>query len=99
MVNDASPERVEEARLRQEKRFSVSGVKNEKLLYNAQLSHRQVRKFCALGKEESELLKSAMAEFRLSARAFDKILKLARTIADLAESEEIKKEIFKEGYV
>jgi len=57
---------------------------------NAQMSHKQVRKFCALGKEESELLKMAMTELNFSARAYDKILKISMTIADLAGSDEIK---------
>jgi magnesium chelatase family protein len=43
-----------------------------------------------LGKEENELLKMAMTELNFSARAYDKILKVGRTIADLAESEQIK---------
>jgi magnesium chelatase family protein len=43
-----------------------------------------------LGKEESELLKMAMSELNFSARAYNKILKISRTIADLAESEQIK---------
>ncbi len=49
-----------------------------------------MRKFCVLGKEEDELLKMAMTELNLSARAYDKILEVSRTIADLAESEQIK---------
>ena len=60
------------------------------LVSNAQMSHRQVRKFCALGKEENELLKKAMTELNFSARAYDKILKVSRTIADLEGSEQIQ---------
>jgi magnesium chelatase family protein len=77
--------RVNKAHLRQEGRF-----KDEGILCNAQMSHRQVRKFCALGKEEGELLKLAMTELNFSARAYDKILKVSRTIADLAGCENIK---------
>ncbi len=65
-------------------------TESEGILCNSQMSHKQVRKFCALGKEESELLKMAMTELNFSARAYDKILKVSRTIADLAESEDIK---------
>ena len=50
-----------------------------------------------LGKEESELLKMAMSELNFSARAYDKILKVSRTIADLAESEQIKIEHLSEA--
>ena len=56
------------------------------------MSHKQVRKFCVLGKEESELLKMAMTELNFSARAYDKILKVSRTIADLAGADLIKTE-------
>jgi len=59
---------------------------------NTQINHKQVRKFCVLGREENELLKMAMTELNFSARAFDKILKVSRTIADLAASEQIKTE-------
>ena len=88
-------ERVDQARLRQQEHFSAesgsaSGGKNDGILYNAQMSHKQVRKFCILGKEENELLKTAMSQFHLSARAYDKILKVSRTIADLAGAEQIK---------
>lgn len=79
--------RVLKARTIQEKRFQ-----NENVLHNAQMNHKQVRKFCTLGKKENELLKLAMTELNFSARAYDKILKVSRTIADLAESEQIKTE-------
>ncbi|MDD4893869.1 MAG: YifB family Mg chelatase-like AAA ATPase [Candidatus Omnitrophica bacterium] len=78
-------ERVDKARSIQRER-----LKGERAFYNARMNHRQVRKFCALGKEENELLKMAMSELNFSARAYDKILKVSRTIADLAESQDIK---------
>jgi magnesium chelatase family protein len=92
-------ERVNKARATQRERFSAAGAclpdrqgsasggKDEGILCNAQMSHKQVRKFCVLGREESELLKMAMTELNFSARAYDKILKVSRTIADLANSE------------
>jgi magnesium chelatase family protein len=85
-------ERVNKARAIQRERF-----KDEGILYNAQMSHKQVRKFCELGKEESELLKLAMTELNFSARAYDKILKVSRTIADLAGSENMKTEHLSEA--
>jgi magnesium chelatase family protein len=78
-------ERVDKARVIQRERF-----KDEDIFYNAQMSHKQVRKFCTLGKEENELLKMAMAELSFSARAYDKILKISRTVADLAGTGQIK---------
>ena len=85
-------ERVNKARTIQGERFKDEGV-----LCNAQMSHKQVKKFCVLGKEESELLKMAMTELNFSARAYDKILKVSRTISDLAGSEEIKTEHLSEA--
>jgi magnesium chelatase family protein len=89
--------RVEKARAIQRERFSAeggsaSGGKDEGIMCNAHMSHKQVRKFCVLGKEESELLKMAMTELNFSARAYDKILKVSRTIADLVQSEIIQTE-------
>jgi magnesium chelatase family protein len=85
-------ERVNKARLIQKERFKSEGI-----LFNALMSHKQVRKFCVLDKESSDLLKMAMSEFNFSARAYDKILKVSRTIADLAESESIKTEHISEA--
>ncbi|MBU0548587.1 MAG: YifB family Mg chelatase-like AAA ATPase [Candidatus Omnitrophica bacterium] len=84
--------KVDEARVLQMERF-----KEENIFYNAQMNHKQVRKFCVLGNEESELLKMAMAELNFSARAYDKILKVSRTIADLAGSGQIKSEHLSEA--
>jgi magnesium chelatase family protein len=61
-----------------------------KIRHNAQMAHRQVRQFCKLTDECQNLLKSAMTEMGLSARAHDKILRVARTIADLDHSEDIQ---------
>jgi magnesium chelatase family protein len=60
------------------------------ITYNAQLSSGQIDEFCALGLDEHRLLKSAFDRMRLSARAYHKILRLARTIADLDEAKDIK---------
>lgn len=57
--------------------------------YNAQMSVKQIRKFCALSAESKALLKTAMEKLNLSARAYDRILKVARTIADLANEDDI----------
>ncbi len=85
-------ERINKARAIQRERFKTDGI-----MCNAQMSHKQVRKFCELGKEESELLKMAMTELNFSARAYDKILKVSKTIADLAGSEDIKTEHLSEA--
>jgi magnesium chelatase family protein len=75
------------ARSFQTKRFDDS-----KVMTNARMTHKQVRKFCELDSASEMLLKQAMTEFGLSARAHDKICKVARTIADLASAENIAPE-------
>jgi magnesium chelatase family protein len=63
-----------------------------KILTNARMTHKQVEKFCKLDTSCEMLLKQAIVEFGLSARAHDKICKVARTIADLADCVDIKPE-------
>ena len=57
--------------------------------YNAQMNTKQIRKFCVLDDNSKQLLKTAMERLNLSARAYDRILKVARTIADLEASEAV----------
>lgn len=66
--------------------------KNENIYFNSQLSASQIEKYCILGKSEIKLLEVAFDKLDLSARAYHKILKIARTIADLANSEHIHNE-------
>ena len=63
---------------------SVRFIENEHIHYNAQMGVKQIRNHCALDPESMTLLKSAMEKLNLSARAYDRILKVARTIADLS---------------
>ena len=72
------------ARSVQKQRFARS-----RTLRNGQMSHRQIRTFCKLDTAGEQLLKTAMDALGLSARAHDKILRVARTIADLEQSEAI----------
>lgn len=82
--------RVERARLVQRKRFAYLDLKKEKAIYcNADMRAVDLRQFCALDDSCRNLLKAAMNQMQLSARAYHRVLKLARTIADLAESESI----------
>ena len=57
---------------------------------NSQMSRKDIEKYCSLSKEAWSLLNQTMEKLKLSARAYDKILKLSRTIADLDLREEIK---------
>jgi magnesium chelatase family protein len=57
---------------------------------NAQMPSNQVKEVCQISEAGTQLLKTAMQKLNLSARAYDRILKVSRTIADLAGTEEIK---------
>jgi len=78
-------ERVIQARTQQTKRFY--DLKNTH--YNAQMSVKKIRSFCVLDNTSKELLKTAMEKLNLSARAYDRILKVSRTIADLENATSI----------
>lgn len=84
--SDRIRERVVNARSIQSERFNG----REGLYSNAQMSSTMVREVCQINAAGQNLLKTAMNKLQLSARAYDRILKVARTIADLAASEEIK---------
>ncbi len=76
--------RVSNAREIQKKRFKESPIS-----YNSQMSAPQMDQFCRLSREAMTILKSAMFNLKLSARAYDRILRVARTIADLENLEHI----------
>ncbi len=77
--------RVTVARELQTKRFENSTTVH----YNAQMNTKQIRKHCLLDDVSMQLLKTAMERLNLSARAYDRILKVSRTIADLEGSDRI----------
>ncbi len=77
--------RVIAARKKQQQRFQTSS----RCTCNARMSPRDLRIHCALDEQTLEMLRLAMNDLKLSARAYDRILKVARTIADLADSERI----------
>lgn len=86
--SDSVRERVTKARNIQQERFkNVDGVHS-----NAQMSTRLIREYCKLNEEGSQLIKIAMEKVGLSARAYDRILKVSRTIADLESDENILSE-------
>lgn len=83
-------DRVIQARLIQQQRFAnYNATAKSPVHCNAQMSPRMVRDFCILSDECDRLLAFAMEKMGFSARAYDRILKVARTIADLAQSENI----------
>ena len=72
--------RVEQARERQRKRFAGT-----KMQVNADMGPAEVRQYCAIDDAGKSFLRAAMQQMQMSARAHHRILKLARTIADLAD--------------
>ncbi len=79
-------QRVIRARQIQQKRFaSLPGIH-----YNAQMGSKLIRKYCQIDETSKQLLKSAVDRLKLSARAYDRILKVARTIADLEGVQDIQ---------
>lgn len=84
--SEAVRQRVEACRVRQKARFEmINGV-----YCNAQMSKRMIQERCQISSEGESILKTAMNRLGLSARAYDRILKVSRTIADLEGSQEIQ---------
>ena len=78
-------QRVQQARRIQQERFAQT-----KIYCNANMESRHLREFCKIQDAVQDLLRVAITQLGLSARAYDRILKVARTIADLAESSTIE---------
>jgi len=83
--SSAVRERIEDVRKRQSERFARSG----KIRCNARMNSKMIRAYCQLDDAGEGMLRMAMQELNLSARAYDRILKVSRTIADLAGAEQI----------
>ena len=79
--------RVDAARSLQRERYAGSNTR-----CNSEMNASQLKKYCELDDETTKILKRAFDRFKLSARAYTRILKVARTIADLEHSDKIKKE-------
>jgi magnesium chelatase family protein len=86
-------DRVVAARQRQHDRF----WDKPKITCNARMGSRELKRYCELDQTTLELLKFAMTDLNLSARAYDRILKVARTIADLADADSITSEYVSEA--
>jgi magnesium chelatase family protein len=83
-ASSAIAERVAAARMRQAERLCAVGV-----FCNAQMNHRQLKQECQLNREAQELLRQAFEKMKLNARAYDRVIKVAQTIADLAGQQKI----------
>jgi magnesium chelatase family protein len=82
--------RVEAARQVQRARFDSTDESSSRIACNADMRVAEVRKFCKLDEASESLVRAAMSQMNLSARGYHRVLKLARTIADLAASESIQ---------
>lgn len=85
-------ERVMEARDIQKKRFESDTLEN-----NADMGQQELREYCDIGEDSKTLMESAINRLGLSARAYDRILKVGRTIADLEGSGDIKSQHISEA--
>lgn len=98
--SDDMRKKVMTARAMQKERFKDQPSDHswgQTILVNAQMSSRQIKKYCVLDKPAEAILHQAMTELGISARGYSKILKVARTIADLDESEPIRVEHISEA--
>ena len=87
-------EQVEKVRLIQQERFKDSVTD-----YNSQMNMREIKKYCRLDEESSKIMESMYKKLSMSARGYGKVLKTARTIADLAGSENILSEHITEAFM
>jgi magnesium chelatase family protein len=90
--SDEVPESSKSIRKRVERAIAIQKerFKGRNILFNSQMSAREIADFCKLDKEGVEILRSAFNQMGLSARAHARILKVARTIADLEQAEKIQ---------
>lgn len=91
-TKDTEPSSVIKGRVEKTRNSQREKLKPEGIFCNAQMDTKLIKKYCLLNDEAKELLRMAMTELNFSARAYDKILKVSRTIADMAASENIQAE-------
>jgi magnesium chelatase family protein len=87
-INETSQQmrnKVMEARERQNFRFQNTGI-----MFNSQMGPKEIKKYCSLGLKEQAILERAFSKMNLSARGYHRIIKVARTIADLEKDDIIK---------
>ena len=72
------------------RKIQLERYKNDGILTNSELSAKLVKKYCKIDEESKNMLKFAISKFNLSARSYERILKLSRTIADLKGQKDIQ---------
>ena len=90
--DDAETSETVRARVNRTRAIQKERFKNDGILTNADMGERQLNKYCVLSKESEELLKKAYETLHLSPRARSRIIKVARTIADMALYDQIRPE-------
>lgn len=92
LKSDKLEESSEEVKKRVDKarKIQLERYKDEKIYCNAKMNSRLIKKYCAIDEESEKLIETAFEKFHMSARGYNRILKVARTIADLAGSEKIE---------
>lgn len=96
-TRDTEPSHVIKSRVEKARAFQRERLKSAGIYYNAQMDAKLTKNYCRLDEEAKELIKMAMDKLGFSARAYDKILKVSRSIADLAGSEIILREHLSEA--
>lgn len=89
MKDNAEPSYEIRKRVVKARQIQASRYKNRNILTNSELNSDLIKQFCKIDKPSEEMLKNAIIKFNLSGRSYDRILKLARTIADLANESNI----------
>ena len=99
LSDETGGEKSEAIRMRVKKArdIQIERFKKSKIYCNAQMSAKYIKKFCQIDNESKGLLEMAISKMGLSARAYDRILKVSRTIADLSGVENIKPEHISEA--
>ncbi len=97
LETESEPSRAIRKRVTGARSFQTERFSQTKIHCNAQMSNRQIKKHCAIDAASSQLLQSAIEKLGLSARAYHRILKIARTIADLEGVPAIKTEHISEA--
>jgi magnesium chelatase family protein len=94
LTGDTPPETDDSATIRERviaaRERQCTRLADEKIFSNAAMTPRMIRRYCPIDSESEQMLERAMTRLGLSARAYDRILKVSRTIADLEGSDEIR---------
>jgi len=86
----AEPSSIIQKRVQKARDIQLKRFKGLKITSNAEMNNKQLKQFCNLDEQSILLLKQAISKLNLSARAFHRVIKIARTIADLEDSTKIK---------